>query len=425
MCRFDGRPEERRTHHHSQTRFCLIPTRMKQFVAEQTVKEEYVLKVCPISGWPLKFLSRLDRDGARGLVADLMVAGPLRRQAAFVVADCLNPDDTAAFLERLDITEVGAKGVGVALGRRRTKDIVAATFGVAPSEVPVGFLRALARIEEFGSIGPGLDPFKEPGTYSVLFRIFTGERHSRKASALRYCGALRSGTIRAAESLDPLLLYPEMLKATVTPKQITAANALLGLIRSCVSTMSDEEITLTLRRSLGGTRCIETFARKVLERADRLLAPFQAAEGLRPLTTADDLREFGKRMGNCASGKVAECALGMLAIYEVRHCVGDGTEHVLAVSLTPMVDGQWAVSDIKLAKNKHPPADVLRAVLRRFQGLGALIVGPSLTGPYRSDLGELLGAYRWANTLDGCFHDLEQAEADPIAELEDALSEVA
>lgn len=64
-------------------------------------------------------------------------------------------------------------------------------------------------------------------------------------------------------------------------------------------------------------------------------------------------------------------------------------------------------------------------MLRRFQGLGALIVGPSLTGPYRSDLGELLGAYRWANTLDGCFHDLEQAEADPIAELEDALSEVA
>jgi len=381
--------------------------------------------VHPINGWPLAYLAQLDREGARGLIADLMAAGSLRRQAAFIAADCLNPQDTVAFLERLDIKEVGAKGVGVALSRRHTRDIAAATFNVAPSEVPTGFLRALARIEEFGSNGPGLDPFKEPGTYSVLFRIFTGERHGRKASALRYCGALRSGMIRAAEGLDPLLLYPDVLKATVTPKQITATNALLGLIRSCVSTMTDEEITLTLRRSLGSARCIDTFATKALERADCLLAPFSAAQGLRPLTTADDLREFGKRMGNCASGKIAECALGMLAIYEVRHYAGDGMEHVLAVSLTPMVDGHWAVSDIKLAKNKHPPADVLRAVLGRFQGLGALIVGPSLTGPYRSDLGELLGAYRWGNTLDGCFHDLEQAEADPIAELEDALSEVA
>jgi len=402
-----------------------MPTCSNPQTGKHQLRREKEQAAHPLTGWPLAFLSRLDREGARGLIADLMVAGPLRRQAAFIVADCLNPDDTAAFLERLDITEVGAKGVGVALSRRRTKDIVAATYGVAPSQVPTGFLRALTRIEEFGSNGPGLDPFKESGTYSMLFRIFAGERHSRKASALRYCGALRSGTIRAAEGLDPLLLYPDVLKTTVTRKQVTAANALLGLIRSCVSTMTDEEITLTLHRSLGGARCIDTFATKALERADRLLAPFQAAEGLRPLTTADDLREFGKRMGNCASGKIAECALGMLAIYEVRHRSGAGMEHVLAVSLTPMVDGQWAVSDIKLAKNKHPPADVLRAVLRRFQDLGALVVGPSLTGPYRSDLGELLGAYRWGNTLDGCFHDLEQADADPIAELEDALSEVA
>ncbi len=387
------------------------------------VKQEQELY--SITGWPLAFLSRLDRQGARGLIADLMVAGPLRRQAAFVTAACLTPNDTAAFLGRLDITEGGAKGVGVALSRRRTKDIVAATFGVAPSEIPTGFLRALARIEEIGSNGPGLDPFREPGAYAVLFRIFRNERHSRKAAALRYCGALKSGTIRAAQGLDPLLLYPDVLKATVAPKQITAANALLGLIRSCSSTMTDEEITLTLRRSLGGSRCIDTFAHKALERADRLSVPFMGAEGLRPLATADDLRAFGKRMGNCAGEKVAECALGMLAIYDVVHRAADGTDHTLAVSLTPITDGRWAVSDIKLAKNKHPRADVQRGVLRRFQDLGALVVGPSLTGPYRSDLSELLGVYRWDNTLDGCFHDLGQADADAVAELEIALSEVA
>lgn len=84
----------------------------------------------PITGWALTILARLDRDGARGLIADLSVAGVLTRQAAFVALANLNLNAPGDFLKRLAVTIGGAKGIGVALRTRRARQIIAAAFAV-------------------------------------------------------------------------------------------------------------------------------------------------------------------------------------------------------------------------------------------------------------------------------------------------------
>lgn len=402
-----------------------MPKRLDQFVNEKRPEEAHRLVARPITGWALDALARIDREGGWGVLADLTTAGALSRQAAFVAAACLDLDNPNDFLARLHIEVPGAEGIGIALRSRRAREVIAAVFAVDAREVPTGYLRALERIDEGGLEDQGYSPLKASDAYRRLFDIFVQRPHSRAAHALRYCGALKSFSVEAVETLDPILLWPEVVRATSTPQQVSAANALLGLLRACVSTATDEEMVLTMRRSLGSKQCVDHFARRTLERADRLPAPpFPAGAGLRPLTSAADLEDFGKRMSNCAASKLAEIALGLLCIYEARHTTDDGREHVLAVSLSPLMNGAWTVSDLKGVKNRQPPATVRRAVLEQFRTLGALIPGPPLQSRYRSDLAQLLGAYRWG-AIDDVLRDPNEADLDALDGLEDALSEVA
>ena len=87
----------------------------------------------PITGWPLKPLARLDREGARGCLADLATAGLLSRQAAFVVLACADLRDPSCFLAQLAITASGAAGIGEALRTRTARDLIGAGAQASPT----------------------------------------------------------------------------------------------------------------------------------------------------------------------------------------------------------------------------------------------------------------------------------------------------
>src|SRR4051794_27111973 len=95
----------------------------------------------PFSGWAMAKSATLDRAGARGLVADLLTAPTLRRQAAFVVLATVPLDEPGPFLARLG--EPSAS-LGDVIRCRRARDLIAAAF--APAAVPTGFEGALIRI---------------------------------------------------------------------------------------------------------------------------------------------------------------------------------------------------------------------------------------------------------------------------------------
>ncbi|MGH1572560.1 hypothetical protein ACRAWG_20140 [Methylobacterium sp. P31] len=381
--------------------------------------------ISPITGWVLTILVRLDRDGARGVIADLSVAGVLTRQAAFVTLANLNLNAPGDFLKRLAITIGGAEGIGLALRTRRARQIIAAAFGVEPSAVPTSYLRALAKIEEFGTKGLGLYPFADPGSYRRLFQILTVEPHSRRAHALRFSDRLMSITVEAALTLDPVLVWADVLAVVGTPQRVAAANAALGLIRDCHTTLDEAALVTAMRQSLKTLGVIEAFAKTALNTADRLPTPLPAAEGIRPLRTAAEYREIGSKLRNCAATKVPEAALGLLAVVEVTHPAEDGTETTLAASLTPTIDGRWMVSEVSGLKNRQPSREVLYPVLRRLEALGAIIPGPAIGGPYRKDVADLLGIYRYAPLHDALHPHGSSEEDEVLAALEAEAEEAA
>ena len=288
-------------------------------------------------------------------------------------------------------------------------------------------MRALLRIEEEGSDKPGFDPLAHCASYRQMFDIFAIERHGTKAHALRFCGALRSSQIHAADHLAPALVYPEIVAIMGSAAHVERANALLDLIRESVSTITEDEIAQALKQSLRSGSILDRFARKALERADRLPEPpLPDCEDLCPLRTAADVAEFGKRMGNCAPTKLIEIVLGLFYIYEASHRLPNGTIVPLAVSLTPLISGGWVVADVSMRDNQRPPRYVLRAVLGRLQDLGVVVAGPSLTAPYRQDVARLLGVHRWA-PIDDCLRpqiDPEE-ETDAVEALMAEIGEAA
>jgi hypothetical protein len=379
----------------------------------------------PICGWPLPVLAWLDRNGARGLLADLGVAGPLSRQAAYIVAVDVDVDAPRAFLDRLGVEADGAKGIGIALRTRHARDLIAATYAVTPREVPTGLLRALARVQEAASEMPGLDALERCESYRRLFEIMMGDREGRRANALRFSGKMRSNFIIAVDNLDPVLVWPEVVRRMGTIQQIERANALLKLMRETATHATDEELVAAMRQSLGGGNPLDAFARKIVERADHLPVPrLPSVDGVRLLTTAAMYRAHGTSMRNCAVTRLPEAVLASFALLEVTHREDDGSESLVAVALTPMTCGAWAVSSITGVNNARPSNAALQTTFGKLLALGVLIPGPSSEYRHRTVLSAMLGVMRF-DPFEGSLRDGVDPYADALSELEHAIGEAA
>lgn len=369
----------------------------------------------PITGWPLAPLMQLDRAGARGLVADLMVAGPLARQAAFAVAAAVLTRGVEAvsetFIARLELEGFSDDRVGFALRRRRAREVIAALYDVPAQAVPGGYLRALLRVQEHGSTELGLDPFAQPESYADLFALMSSEPGAATHS-LRYCGALRSSQLQAVRALPAPFLVPEILRGLNSPEQVGRAIALADYLRSHVPELDDAGLAAAVRQSLGSGNVLAKLARRLLEQADSLPVPvLPSLDGLRPLRSAAEIRAFAATMDNCAATLIGEVAVGLKVICAYCHINEAGAEMPLAVLLTPMVGGNWEIAQIVGKGNALVPRPVLRVVLRRLMTIGLQVAGPAPDG-YHKGVAELLGHYcydTFANVLHG-----SDAEEDAI-----------
>src|SRR4051794_4900061 len=226
-------------------------------------------------GWAMAKAAALDRAGARGLVADLLTASTLRRQAAFVVLATVPLDEPRPLLERLGEPD---SSLGDVIRFRRARDLIAAVFAIAPEAVPGGFVRALTRI--------GDEPLQREHLYGRLFAIITQESRGPKAYALRYCGPITSATIEALDVLDPVLLDPEIVRHIHSPGRAHHANRVLRFIQQVCSSATPGALRVAVRQAVGGSG-LERFARRWVARADVFPPPpFPACADAMPLTSA-------------------------------------------------------------------------------------------------------------------------------------------
>src|SRR3954454_13992361 len=327
-------------------------------------RPEHAREPKPFGGWAMAKAAVLDRAGARGLVADLLTASTLRRQAAFVVLAAVNLDEPGPFLGRLGEP---IASLGDVIRFRRARDLIAAAFAITPEAVPAGFERALIRI--------GDDPLRREHFYRRLFAIIKDEPHGPKAHALRYCGPITSAIIEALDLLDPLLLDPEIVKSMWSPNRARQANRVLRFLRQVCSSATPETLHTAARQAVAGS-ALETFARRWVERADVFPPPpFPASPGVEPLTSAAQMVAVGRTFNNClrTSSKVAEVLLGYAYHYVVEHRADrDAAPTRYVVEITPLSDGRWVVGTMEAVKHRRIPDQARAAVLRRMLELGAL-----------------------------------------------------
>src|SRR4051794_19190755 len=286
----------------------------------------------PFGGWAMAKAAALDRAGARGLVADLLTASTLRRQAAFVVLATVPLDEPSPFLERLG--EANAS-LGDVIHVRRARDLIAAAFETPREAVPAGVERALIRI--------GDDPLRREHLYGRLFAIIAQEPHGPKAHALRYCGPITSAIIEAVDLLDPVLVDPEIVKGMWSSNRARQANRVLRFLRQVCSSATPETLHTAARQAVAGS-ALETFARRWVERADAFPPPpFPASADVRPLTSADQMVAVGREFNNClkTSSKIAEVLLGYAYHYVVEYrAERDAAPKRYVVEITPLSDGR-------------------------------------------------------------------------------------
>jgi hypothetical protein len=332
----------------------------------------------------------LDTAEARGLVADLLTASTLRRQAAFVVVGSLHPKRTTGFLQRLHEPD---STVGDVLRRRLARDLIAACFEVEPEFVPKGYLRALLSV--------GDNPLEQDHLYNRLWEIFTAERHSPRANALRYCGPITATTICAVDGLDPVLLHPEIVRHIQSVSHAQKANLIIRFLKQVCSTATDEALHAAARQALGAG-CLDRFARTWTQKADRFPPPpFPASEGITPLTSAAAMISTAREFKNCigTADKIGEVLIGRTYYYIVEHRAdGDHNPTRWVVEVSPLSSGDWVVSEIEGVKGSGRSPAIMAAIVRRVTAMGALMPTNPAGHTEARELEAVLGIYHFGRT---------------------------
>ncbi|WP_457089899.1 hypothetical protein [Microvirga sp. P5_D2] len=336
------------------------------------------------SGWALNQATILDTSGSRGLLADIVKAPVLKRQAAFTVLSTVDLDDPAPFLMGLGEEH---RSVGYVIRARRATDLIAAAFST--DTVPRGYLRALARI--------GHKPLAAPHLYRRLFEIFMDEKDSQKAHALRYCGPIDAARIQIVDVLDPALLHPEIVKRVRHVGKALEANSLVQLLKDVCSSAADNALASGLRQAVEAGD-LDDFAQKWIEKADRFPPPpLPRQNGLMPLTTAVEMIEVGREMKNCLGTKIGEVVLGFAYYYRMDVTPLIGEAESVVIELNPLSNGTWVVAGISGRSNRAPSPDAKAVVINCLLRAGAIVARNPALHPKAKELAQPLGVFRYGD----------------------------
>jgi hypothetical protein len=319
----------------------------------------------------------LDRQGARGLLADIAASSGLKRQAAFALLATIAVDEIPVFFARLGGTHLDLAST---IRTRRARDLLTAAFD--RDHVPTGYLRALGRI--------GPDPLANPACYKRLLDVFTHPAEARKAHVLRYCGSLNATKIAAVDTLDPVLLDPEIVSSLLGSSSIDQLNGLLRFIKRVCSSATDEEIVAAFRQQVGGWNRV---AERWLTKADRFPNPPFDVAGLVPLTNAKDMTETGATMKNCLSTKIGEVLLGFAYYYRGEVEIPSAGSTPAIVELTPVSDGRWMIVGVHGPRHRSLPPEIVHRAVQPLLDQGALACAG--IRPEAEKLAGVLGLHRW------------------------------
>lgn len=297
-------------------------------------------------GWATQALVKLD-DATPGVLARVLTAAPARRQAIFVAL--------AAQEEMVGLHGAGddlfPASFAEVIRHGRPSDILRRAFG----EVPEGFASMLTQIGE--------RPLPRAKDYIILHSLLTNE-DARAAEALRGSGRITCRKLDVLNALDPRWRHAHTLERIDSGGEALMFNKAIGFIQSLNSKATDEVVA----GAIGVMRPTSTLARlldRFIQRADQL-PPHPIASGdneLRPLLSMRDVLVAGRRYRNCLRYRLADVAVGRMALAEYRgECL---------VEFRPLTAGAgWLLRDVHIERNRPVPLSLFADVEAKCDEIG-------------------------------------------------------
>jgi hypothetical protein len=361
------------------------------------------------SGWPLSIAVELDA-ACPSFLSFVFCSSALKRQEIFSTLAALTrecPEALATRLLPLALTDnlihqTSFEQIARALMAARAREIVQAVFG----DVPDGFLGALNRI--------GDEPLRNPGLYFTLFDIFSDPQHRVRRNVLRQrSGSITATHIEVISRLDPILIHLNVLNRLYGASQADDANAALALVRSTVSSATDEVIRQSIE-NLGEKADLGALFNRWLERVDRPPVRLPIPEDypdLAVLTSGKAMTSLGRRFRNCASSRIIYLAQGAQVLLEWRHPPG------LVGQCHRLTNGMWVLTEVYAKSNGRVDPVAAAALRKKLETLGIPALCSDDAHPRTRGIMNLLG--HWGGTghrlrLNEIDHELDQAIAEVV-----------
>lgn len=317
-------------------------------------------------GWATDSLVQLD-PLAPGLISRVLTASPKSRQAIFTVlaSRLLIAEHNDAF-GRVD--DGDDANLAFVLREGRPREILEIAFG----RVADGWLGALERM--------GGQPMNGLHAYVKLHSIFTNPRHRQKAEALRHVGQITEKMLMVLDALDERWVHAETLKRLPNIVAAKDFNRAVAFAQTVSSKATDEAVASAIGR-LAPTTSLAVVVSRFVRRADHFPQhPITGDDDIRPLTSARDFIECGRRYRNCLVTKLDEALAGQVAFAEFqRECI---------VELRPLsLERGWLFHDVHVERNGFVDGELAEAARLKCETLGVPAVDPR-------DRGEAWRRYR-------------------------------
>ncbi len=322
-------------------------------------------------GWCTEALVKLD-DAAPGVLARVLTAAPARRQAIFA-ALATQEEKVGPYSADDDLFPAS---FGEVIRHGRSSDILRRAFG----SIPEAFPTMLTQIGE--------RPLPCAKGYIALYSILT-DNDARAADALRGSGRITCRKLDVLNALDPRWRHANTLERIDSGGEALMFNKAIGFIQSLNSKATDEVVA----GAIAAMRPTSTLARlldRFLQRADQL-PPHPLASGdneLRPLLSMRDLLDAGRRYRNCLRHRLADVAVGRMALAEFRgECL---------VEFRPLTAGVgWLLRDVHIERNRPVPLSLLADVEAKCDEIGIPRINEAGGGDGRSSYRHFTKELEW------------------------------
>jgi hypothetical protein len=209
----------------------------------------------------------------------------------------------------------------------------------------------------------GEAPLSSARGYARLFALFIDPKQRRKAEALRHVGQITEKMLFVLDALDLRWIHAETLTRLPTMVAAKDFNRAVAFAQSVSSRATDEAVVAAISR-LAPTAPLSAIISRFVRRADRFPPhPVTGDEEIRPLTSARDFIECGRRYRNCLPTMLDRALAGQVAFAEFqRECI---------VEFRPLSLGKgWLLAEVHVARNGLVPSELAKAVEAKCEALG-------------------------------------------------------